>query len=370
MKLTEIYIKGFRNLQNIEFKAAEKLNAFFGENAQGKTNFLEALYVALRGDSFRYYSQKKDWLPARGNIEVKTTLYSALGTRHQIEMKSEEKGIRYFLDEKRIPLVILKKKHPIVVFSPDDHTLVRGDPQVRRQFGEDVMSDGVPGFAEVQREYEKALKNRNALLKQCREFGLSREIRTQILHWDLILAKFAMKILELRAEAWPNYTNTFQRVIGEIFHTKNVNMSWKTFEGEKTLESYVENLGKSLEKDIATGWSHFGIHRDDIEILVNQMSARNTASQGQARMLAMALRWSHAEWIKERNLEEPLFFVDDFSSELDEKHREALLKRLLQSEGQVFLTGTNESFLGSNLLANSTKSYIVNGRILEREISG
>jgi DNA replication and repair protein RecF len=370
MKLTEIYIKGFRNLQNIEFKAAEKLNAFFGENAQGKTNFLEALYVALRGDSFRYYSQKKDWLPARGNIEVKTTLYSALGTRHQIEMKSEEKGIRYFLDEKRIPLVILKKKHPIVVFSPDDHTLVRGDPQVRRQFGEDVMSDGVPGFAEVQSEYEKALKNRNALLKQCREFGLSREIRTQILHWDLILAKFAMKILELRAEAWPNYTNTFQRVIGEIFHTKNVNMSWKTFEGEKTLESYVENLGKSLEKDIATGWSHFGIHRDDIEILVNQMSARNTASQGQARMLAMALRWSHAEWIKERNLEEPLFFVDDFSSELDEKHREALLKRLLQSEGQVFLTGTNESFLGSNLLANSTKSYIVNGRILEREISG
>ena len=247
---------------------------------------------------------------------------------------------------------------------------MRGDPQVRRQFGEDVMSDGVPGFAEVQGEYEKALKNRNALLKQCREFGLTRELRTQILHWDLILAKFAMKVFELRAEAWPNYTKTFQRVIDEIFHTKNVDMSWKTFEGEKTLESYVENLGKSLEKDIATGWSHFGIHRDDIEILVNQMPARNTASQGQARMLAMALRWSHAEWIKERNFEEPLFFVDDFSSELDEKHRESLLKRLLQSEGQVFLTGTNESFLGSNLLANSTKSYIVNGRILEREISG
>ena len=66
MKLTEIYIKGFRNLQSIEYKASEKLNAFFGENAQGKTNFLEALYVTLRGDSFRYYSQKKDWLPTQG----------------------------------------------------------------------------------------------------------------------------------------------------------------------------------------------------------------------------------------------------------------------------------------------------------------
>lgn len=366
MQLNEIFIAGFRNLQNVHYKPQSKINAFFGENAQGKTNLLEALYVALRADSFRYYSNKKDWLPMQGPFGMKLSLSSDLGNSHQVEAKQDDKGIRYLFNEKRINVAGLKQKHPIVVFSPDDHTLVRGDPLTRRKFGEDVLTDGVPGFGEVLEEYTKALKNKNALLKLIREQGLTSELKSQNDHWDLLLAKHAIKLVELRDESWPAYTTIFKRVISETFHTSDVDMSWKTFENPRDGSAYVENLRKSFSKDLATGWAHFGIHRDDIELVVSGLPSRSSASQGQARMLAMALRWSHAEWIKARNFEEPLFFVDDFSSELDERHREALLKRLLQSSGQVFLTGTNESFLDPNLLANSSKAYIVNGRVLDQ----
>ena len=366
MKLTRVDVGGFRNLADIHYEPASKINAFFGENAQGKTNFLEAIYITLRGDSFRYYSNRKDWLTNQSTLNAKVSLVTELGTQHSCELKTDDRGPRLYLNDKKISSSQLKPKHPIVVFSPDDHTLVRGEPQIRRLFGEEVLADGVPGFGEVLSDYSKALKNKNALLKQIRDLGLTNDLKRQNEHWNLILAQNGTKLAALREEAWPMYQKIFTLVVSETFHSQTVDMRWKTFESPQDLNVYVDNLRKSFDKDLATGWTHFGIHRDDIEISVDNLPARTSASQGQARMLAMALRWSHADWIRERSFEEPVFFVDDFSSELDTRHRELLLARLLQTSGQVFLTGTNESFLDPNLLANSTKTYIVNGRVLER----
>lgn len=383
MKIEEVFIHSFRNLKDIHYLSTSQVNAFVGDNAQGKTNFLESLYVTLRGESFRYYSSKKDWLSANANaLGVKIKLRSDLGNVHMVELRSDGQSVRFFLNEKKIAASQLKSKHPIVVFSPDDHQLVRGAPEERRHFVEDVLSDGVPGYAEHLDEYEKALKNRNILLKNARESGITKELKSQILHWDYLLAREGVNLLQLREESWPEYKKIFQRVIHEIFHTASVDMQWKVFHKIPTQNEYVDNLGKSFETDFYTGWTHYGPHREDFEILIGNVPARTSASQGQARVLAMGLRWSHAQWIKERNTEEPVFFVDDFSSELDEHHRKALLERLFSSQGQVFLTGTKESFLesnlGSNLDANHygkmfakiPKCYIVNGKISDRDFIG
>ncbi len=376
MKIEEVFISSFRNLKDIPYLSTEKINLFLGDNAQGKTNFLESLYVTLRGESFRYYSGKKDWLSAHGNgLGVRIRVQTELGNQHQVEMRQEGQSVRFLLNEKKLPASHLKVKHPIVVFSPDDHQLVRGQPEERRRYVEDVLSDGVPGYAEHLDNYEKALKNRNILLKEARDKGVSKELKTQIQHWDVLLAREGVSLLQLREESWPEYKKIFERVIHEIFHTSRVNTQWKVFQEIPTVTEYVNNLGISFEKDFYTGRTNYGPHREDFEILLGDVPARSSASQGQARILAMALRWSHAQWIRERNLEEPLFFVDDFSSELDEHHRKALLERLFSSQGQVFLTGTKESFLESNgssnlyskMFAKIPKSYIVNGKILDRD---
>ncbi len=379
MKIEEVFIRGFRNLKDIPYISTSKLNAFVGDNAQGKTNLLESLYVALRGESFRYYSSKKDWLPTENApFGVRVTISSDLGNQHQVELRQDPQGIRFLLNEKKITASQLKAKHPIVIFSPDDHQLVRGQPEERRRYFEDVLCDGVPGYSEHLGEYEKALKNRNILLKEARENGLSAESKSLIAQWDILLAREAVSLLQLREESWPEYKKIFSRVIHEIFHTSSVDMKWKVFHEIPTQSEYVDNLGKSLQKDLFTGWTHYGLHREDFDLMMGDVSARSSASQGQARILAMAMRWSHAEWIHERNMEEPVFFVDDFSSELDEKHRRALLERLFSTEGQVFLTGTKESFLEGNytlkgdskMFANIPKSYIVNGKISDRDFIG
>lgn len=378
MKIEEVFISAFRNLKDIPYLSTNQINAFVGDNAQGKTNFLESLYVTLRGESFRYYSGKKDWFSASGGgLGVRIRLKSDLGNHHQVEMRQEGQSVRFLLNEKKLPATQLKPKHPIVVFSPDDHQLVRGQPEERRRYIEDVLSDGVPGYAEHLDNYEKALKNRNILLKDARDKGLSKETKAQIQHWDLLLAREGVSLLQLREESWPEYKKIFEKVIHEIFHTSLVDMKWKVFHEIPTLNEYVDNLGISFEKDFYTGRTNYGPHREDFEIYLGSVPARSSASQGQARTLAMALRWSHAQWIRERNLEEPLFFVDDFSSELDEHHRKALLERLFSSQGQVFLTGTKESFLEVNgssnhytkMFAKIPKSYIVNGKILDRDSS-
>jgi DNA replication and repair protein RecF len=376
MKIEEVFIYSFRNLKDIPYLSTSQVNAFIGDNAQGKTNFLESLYVTLRGESFRYYSTKKDWFSASTNaLGVKIKLRSDLGNVHVVEMRQEGQSTRFLLNEKKVPASHLKTKHPIVVFSPDDHQLVRGAPEERRHYVESVLSDGVPGYAEHLDEYEKALKNRNILLKNARESGITKELKTQILHWDYLLAREGVSLLQLREESWPEYKKIFHRVIHEIFHTSRVDVEWKVFKEIPTQSEYVDNLGKSFEKDFYTGRTNYGPHREDFEILIGNVPARNSASQGQARVLAMGLRWSHAQWIRERNMEEPVFFVDDFSSELDEHHRKALLERLFSTQGQVFLTGTKESFLESNqdpnlygkMFAKIPKCYIVNGKISDRD---
>ena len=416
MKIRHFNIQYFRNLENIECDVESTLNTFIGNNAQGKTNLLEALYVALRGDSFRFYSHKKDWASVKNQkIAVKLYFESSIGTSHQLEMTNESGQLRHNFDGKKITSTQLRLKHPIVIFSPDDHSLIRGEPEERRSFAENVLIDVVPGFYEVLLSYEQALKQRNSVLKLLREFHKNEEYIKQLKHWNILLAETALKLLELRYESWHEFEKTFQRVIHEILNAefRPVDISWKSFfsaedfkklSHSELIEKYVDNLRINYERDVATGWSHFGPHKDDLEIKIQGISSRSSASQGQSRILAMAMRWAHAEWIKERGYEEPLFFIDDFSSELDRSHRGGLLKRLITSAEQVFLTATDDSFLKGEFLdqnftkntlenstlfeekkienhegnqaqkqvlkgfANSSKAYIVNGRILDRDL--
>lgn len=374
MKILDVSIHRFRNLKDVSFSAGPEINAFFGENAQGKSNFLEALFVAMRGESFRPYSVKKDWITLGGTFPpfIHISFLTHTGAKETIEFKDEGTGVKHYLNEKRSSSQQLRLRHPIVVFSPDDHQVIRGEPEFRRRVSDDILSDVVPGHYEQLLIYERALKSRNTLLKEIREKGFSPELKMQLQNWSALLAESGVKLLEIRDESWPEYKRLFQRVIHSLIHTQAqpVDIEWKSFPKLIHKEEFEQNLGKNLDRDIATGWTHYGPHREDFEMLLNGIPARTAASQGQARLLAMALRWAHAEWIRERCFEEPIFFVDDLSSELDKGHLKALFERLKTASGQVFLTSTNESFLEPNLIANTRKAYIVNGRVSERDFIG
>lgn len=354
------------------------LNGFWGENGQGKTNILEALYFALRGKSFRVGATRLDFEPEDADTsecvgvlaptrklssKISIELENERGQDFQCEVFHDPDGrwLSHY-NGKKIGSQRLREKVPVVVFSPEDHALIRGKPELRRHFLDEVFADICPGYGEVLERFEKALKSRNEVLKK----EPSREQLTELATWDEVFARNSVELMELRLESFPTFKNKVEEVTEELFRetSMHVNLAfepnlstekWKTFHFSEIFPILLESRGK----DLATGWTHRGPHRDDFKMEIPGGDARTRASQGQTRLLALSLRWAHAHWVQEVQGEQPLFFIDDLSSELDAKRREALLGFIEHQKGQLFITGTERSLVDSRTFSDY-KHYIVN----------
>lgn len=361
MKVRALEIRSFRNLAHVSLLPSAGLNGFWGPNAQGKTNVLEALFAATRGKSFRPYSSKSDWIPrlrsqAQLPPEVKISLEDRRGytTELLLNLGANDKW-ELFLNGKRTFPSLVRSKVAVVVFSPDDHGLVREGPEYRRDFMDELFTDVCPGYAEVLARFEKALKSRNLLLR--REAIPDAELRT----WSQLLAEAAAQLGALRNEIWPEFRLNFLRIAGELFAGFSGALEIRleadiAREDGRVPEStdYLDAFRHCFEKDKATGWTHRGPQRDDFTVLLDGADARTTFSQGQARLLALSLKWTHAQWVSSQRAEPPLFLLDDFSSELDAQRRELLLQQIRGLSGQIFVTGTDSTLVDSSGISEYT----------------
>lgn len=353
MKIRRIQIRHFRNLDSIELFPSTGLSWFFGPNGQGKTNLLEALYVALRGRSFRPYSSKSDWspLPANGaRPEIRMEILDERGFTTECSFGMATSGSwEATVNGKRISIGRVRSLIPIVAFSPDDHALIRWEPEVRRNFLDDMMSDVGPGYAEAHHRYQEALKSRNRLLKSF-EGKLAATVQDELIAWSETLANCGLELSKMRREMWPSFERNFLSIVEKLFEGtgSRLELSFaQDYEGPLSGESCLEHMLTGLQKDLDTGWTHRGPHRDDFHVILNGADSRSTASQGQSRLIALALKWAHGSWVYEERDELPVFLVDDFSSEFDAQRREALLSFLRSTKGQVFVTGTDRSLVDS-----------------------
>jgi DNA replication and repair protein RecF len=376
VKVERVHISSFKNIKPLTLDLGEGVNGFWGENGQGKSNFLEAIHVAIKGESFRPYSQRQDWFPiddgqATENLRIELLCRDDQGLEYQCQMLHGYSSSKWHwsLNGKKQKAYILAQKIPLVVFSPDDHSLIRESPEVRRSFLDTVLVDVVPGYAEVKDRFEKSLKNRNKLLKHMVKSEVF-EYTAELDSWTHALATEAEGVALLRREVWPRFSEYFQSVVAPLFETLQAPVSlhyerdailWKE---DFNKSKYYQILKDEFRKDLATGWTHRGPHRDDFRIELAGLDARTKASQGQARLLALSLKWTHALWVSSERREIPLFLIDDFSNELDILRRKKLLELLGQISGQILITGTDSNTAKTGDFSKSRNFTVRQGEIL------
>lgn len=367
MKIQRAQIRHFRNLVDVELHPHVETNWFLGQNGQGKTNILESLYVGCRGRSFRPYSSKNDWLPQKVAGQPHLFMEIVDSRKFSIEVTfalNEGGSWESGLNGKRIPIAKTRSLIPIVAFSPDDHALIRWEPEIRRHFLDDMMSDVGPGYIEALNRYQEALKSRNKVLKNL-DFT-QQGMNAELMAWSETLTDCAIELCQMRREMWPSFVKYFLEVSRELFLGSGIQIDLKMMEdysGPLKSEDFLEFLLKDLAKDQVTKWTHRGPHRDDFQVLLNGADSKSVASQGQARMIALALKWAHGQWVMEERGELPIFLVDDFSSEFDAERRQSLLSFLKGTKGQVFLTGTERSLVDSGAFSDYNLYTVCRGAV-------
>ncbi len=359
MTVNSVKIKNFRNIADLSFTADNGVNVIYGENAQGKTNILESIWLFTGCKSFR--GAKDNELIKFGEEFSKINLEFSDNVR---EKKSEiiiaDKKKNAFLNGVSLRSTAeLIGSFYAVIFSPVHLSLIKDGPAARRKFLDTALCQLKPSYAEHLAGYKRALIQRNALLK---DLHLNTELYDMLDTWDDQLARYSSCVIKERLQyidLLSDYSKDIYSGISEnkesfsVFYSKNIN---KDFSVKDIYLSEIENLKKARKEDIFSKTTTVGPHRDDLEILINDVSARSFGSQGQQRSCALALKLGESEIIKKVTGETPVALLDDVMSELDEKRQDYVLNHI--NGRQVFLTCCDPSQV---LRLCGGKSFLIKG---------
>ena len=355
MKIEKLYLKNFRNYDNLEINFCDKLNIIIGNNAQGKTNILEALYFSALGRSFRTFKENELIMFNKNIAKIKIE-YEKKGRENLIEIELNKNSKKVI----RLNKIKLNKNSElignlnIVIFSPDDIIILKQAPALRRKFLDILISQLKPNYVHILVEYNKVLDQRNAMLK-------SRNTET-IEIWDEQLATFAEKIYDYRKTYIEKLNEKMQVIHPKLTNEKEkIDIKYKT--GFETKEKFLEKLKRGLQNDLYKGYTHEGTHRDDFEISINGQVLNIYGSQGQHRTAILSLKIAEMEIVKEEIGENPILLLDDVMSELDFERINSIFN--IVKDYQVFITCTDiNSILKFDCLTKNIKLYnIENGNV-------
>ncbi len=328
-------IKNFRNYNQEEINLEKNINIFYGKNAQGKTNIIEAIFLCSLGKSFR---AKKDNEMIKLNeknaiVEIE---YEKSDRDGKIKIEIGNKKNIYLNGIKIKKLSELLGNLNIVIFTPDDINILKGGPQNRRRFLDIMISQLRPNYMHILNLYLKTIEQRNKYLRQIKEEHKDENL---LEIWDEKLAEYAVKIYEYRKEF-------IEKIIKKIniIH-KNITNGEEQIELEyitecDNKEKYLQLLKERRKLDIIKGFTTKGIHRDDFVIYINKKEIKIFGSQGQNRTAMLSLKLAELQVIYDEIGEYPILLLDDFMSELDRTRRKNFLENI---EGtQVIITGTEK----------------------------
>lgn len=347
MVITNIRVRNFKNVKNINIKLHEKVNVLYGKNAQGKTNLVEAMWLCSGIRSFRN-TKDKDIITI-GREEMTISLDFKNKDRMQnitIEMK------RSNLKEKIVTLNGVRQKSlssifgqlNCVVFTPEDLELSKGSPDNRRSFIDISISQIKNSYSKVIERYENLLTQRNALLKNIIYAGGD---KAMLDIYDTELAKLGSYISMLRYNFVKKLFTTANSLYKDISkNTEKLSFSYQStvfsdLEGrtdynDSMAKEYYEALKRNEESDLHCGFTQVGVHRDDILISINKLPTRDFASQGQHRSVALCMKLAQAYILKWENDDSPVIFLDDILSELDFLRQDFVINRV--KDMQLFIT--------------------------------
>ena len=355
MYINKIEIKNFRNYEKQEIELNPHINIFYGDNAQGKTNILEAIFISGFGKSFRT-SKEKEMIKLGEDFLEATVFYQ----------KSDRDGkIRTVISNKKqieVNGVKIKKlseligKINLVIFTPDDIQILKSGPEKRRRFLDMMIGQLRPKYVYILNLYLKTLEQRNNYLKQIKEENKS-ESMLEI--WDEKLAEYAEIICKYRTEFIEKLNSKIKEIHSEVTsNSEEIKIEYITECNNR--EIYLQLLKQRRKLDTIKGYTTKGIHRDDFKCIINDKEIEVYGSQGQHRTAILSLKLAELYVIYDEIGEYPILLLDDFMSELDEKRRKSFLSYI--KDTQVIITCTDKMEL-DNL--NEYKLFNVkNGKII------
>lgn len=376
MYLKTLRLNNYRNFLKLSINFTPDLNIFIGDNAQGKTNLLEALNLIIRGNSYRTKNDQEliNW------SNESTFLYGEINKdeeNFQINLSLEKKP-ESFNKFKLIKIIkinqniqrksILNKEFKGVVFSPEHLQIIKGAPSIRRKFLNEQISQIYPLYYRYLSDYYRILGQRNNILKK--EIN-QRELRERLLIWDpqliekgsfLILTRIRfLKKINYLADKFHQKITKGKEILKIIYQSnilkdyqENISFISKAFE---------DKIKEHKEKEIKYKISLFGPHRDDFLVSINEFNIASYGSQGQQRTSVLSLKLAELELIKEREGVYPIFLLDDVMSELDEERRSFLLELIIDKKVQTFITSISLDYFNSNIKEKSKIFKIEGGKI-------
>lgn len=358
MIIEKIKLKNFRNYEYVEIKLNEEKNLFIGNNANGKTNILEGIYISSFVRSFRTGNIKEviKFGEERSFIETKIkNKYLEKEIKITIE-KNGKKNVK--VDGKKAEnLKEFLKETVIIIFSPEDLKIIKEDPEKRRRFLNREISQLKPFYYENLRNYYKVLKEKNIILKKdCtyKKEEILKIYNEQLCKYGSIIIKEREKFIK---ELEKKTIKIHERLTKE---KEKININY-----EKNIEEndFLEVINKEMEREEKVGYSLKGPHKDDISFFINGKDIKKYGSQGQQRLLTLSLKLAEVEIAKEEIGENPIILLDDVFSELDNSRRKALFEEIKNI--QVLMTDTE---IDNEIVKEQEKVNIYNiceGKVLK-----
>ncbi|MBR0102227.1 MAG: DNA replication/repair protein RecF [Selenomonadaceae bacterium] len=363
MHAAEISLKDWRNLAEVSFRPEDTINIFLGQNAQGKTNILEAINFAslLRSRAGRE-AELIRWGQAVALVRIK--FYKA-SVSHELAIEiSQDKRRRILLDANPIRPRELIGKLNSVFFSPEDLFMFKGSPMGRRKFLDAQISQASPVYFLDLLKYNRIVEQRNILLKKIRDDDAK---ATELDLWDAQLAKAAERVLSKRLSS-VDKLNLLARDIHQRISAGKENLfvayDMRGLDSDKDIaKNFFELLRAKRADDVRNGLTSKGPHRDDLRFYINQRELEIFGSQGQLRTAALSLKLSELQFLRAETGEYPLLLLDDVMSELDAERRELLLEFLSREQIQTLITATDRAYFPARSFG---KTFLVKaGRLFE-----
>ena len=340
MTLDTITILNYKNIAEARLEFSPKLNCLIGNNGQGKTNVLDAIYYlslcrsfASTGENSAVIRHGEPYMMLQGGYtRCETPMEISVALQRGKRKVVRRDGKEYQRLSQHIGLL------PVVMVSPMDWDLVRGSGEERRRFMDLIISQNDSEYLEALIRYNKAVEQRNAMIKK--------EMHDPLLYEtvETEMARHA-SLLHQRRKQWleqflPIFMLYYTAVAGE---GETVRLDYKSHLNDGNM---LEHLAATRERDLILGYTTRGIHRDDLELMLDGHSMRQTGSQGQCKTYTIALRFAQFDFLKANNPAVPILLLDDIFDKLDANRVERIIDVVSSDRfGQIFITDTNRTHL-------------------------
>ena len=398
MQLTHLSLTNFRNFTRLDIDMPGGTVMLVGNNAQGKTSLLEAIYFLATLTSFHASSDRQliNFIEARADLAVSRIVadFSRGKENHRIEVRiiqepNSQNGAKHLRKEVLLDGVKRKASEVIgqfnaVLFLPQMMGVIEGSPEERRRYLNLALAQVISHYQAALAEYNKALLQRNALLKQLYE---RKGDASQLDYWDDQLATFGSQLIHARIRAVQELERLAARTHRELTHANEVlRLSYQPaydplpqspgqfalpldaavdrcgYSQEQIRKGFLESLGKLRYEEIARGVTTIGPHRDELRFLANGIDLGTYGSRGQARSAILALKIAEVAWMNTKSGHWPILLLDEVLAELDTERRFDLLARLDQSE-QVLLSTTDLDLFDPEYVKKAVIWRVAGGRV-------